>query len=142
MNNHKHMLKEIAKFAAGLITADFLAGLWLLYSNIGPLDFWGITFTSSILKAWMIFDIILLATLIHYAWHADVHTPSIRQKTLFIVVGIIMGIVGLAHLSRIIFGVSVNIGGWIAPFWLSWIGAIVALYLSYASFRFAIHSKK
>lgn len=142
MNNHKHVLKEIAKFSAGLITADFLVGLWLLHSNMTPLDFWGIAFTPSGVEAWMIFDIILLALLVHYAWCANVHAPSIKQKTLFIVVGIILGIVGLAHFLRIVFGVSVEIGGWTAPLWLSWIGTIVALYISYASFRFAASSRK
>ncbi|HTK33359.1 MAG TPA: hypothetical protein VL335_02305 [Candidatus Paceibacterota bacterium] len=142
MNNHRHILKEIAKFATGLVTADFIVALWLLDSTIRPLNFWGVTFTPSILEAGMAFDIILLAILIHYAWHADVHTPSMRQRTLFIVVGVIMGIVGLAHLFRLIFGVSIDIGNWAAPFWLSWIGTIVALYISYTSFRFAAHSRK
>lgn len=142
MNIHKHVLREIAKFAAGLVAADFLFGFWALSSDIGPLNFWGIAFTPGAVEAWMAFDIILLAILIHYAWHADVHAPSIRQKTLFIVVGIIMGIVGLAHLLRLVFGVSIDIGGWMAPFWLSWIGTIVALYISYASFRFAAQAKR
>lgn len=53
-----------------------------------------------------------------------------------------MGIVGLAHLLRLIFGISINIGGWVAPFWLNGIGTTVALYVSYASFRFAAHTKK
>ncbi|MDD5318706.1 MAG: hypothetical protein PHF79_02710 [Candidatus Pacebacteria bacterium] len=142
MNNHRHALKEIAKFATGLVTADFFVGLWFLTSNIGPLNFWGISFTPSAVEAWMIFDIILIAILVHYAWHADIHTPSMKQKTLFIVVGIIMGIVGLAHLLRLAFGISIDIGGWAAPFWLSWIGTLVALYISYSSFRFAVHTKK
>ncbi len=141
MNKHKHALKEIAKFAAGLVTADFIVGLYLLNSNSGPLNFFGITFTSSILIAWMIFDIILLAVLVHYAWHADVHTPSLKQKTLFVIIGIIMCVVGLAHLLRLVFGISINVGGLAVPFWLSWIGTVVALYISYASFRFAMHSR-
>jgi membrane protein CcdC involved in cytochrome C biogenesis len=144
MKNHKHVLKEIAKFATGLITADFLIGFWLLLNpSITPLNFLGITsFTPPILEAGMVFDILLLGILVHYAWHADIHTPSIKQKNLFVVVGIIMGIVGLAHLFRIIFGINIDIGEWAVPFWLSWVGTVVALYISYASFRFAIHRKK
>lgn len=141
MNDHKHMLKEAAKFAAGLITADFLVGLWVLSSNYGPLNFWGIAFTPSAVEAWMVFDAAVLILLVHYAWHVDVYTPSIKQKNLFILIGSITGVVGVAHLLRLIFGVSVDIGGWVAPFWLSWIGTMVALYVSYASFRFAQHKK-
>lgn len=137
-NHHKNVLREISKFATGLVTADFLVGAWLLSSSLTPINFWGVTFTSSMLWAWMIFDLVLLAILIHYAWHADVHTPSIRQKTLFIVVGIVTGVVSLAHLLRILFGVSIDIGGWQFPIWLSWLAVIAALLISYSSFRFAM----
>lgn len=142
MNDHKHLLREIAKFASGLITADFLVGMWFLYSHSVPLNFWGIAFTPSVIEAWMVFDIALLIILVHYAWHAEILAPSVREKTLLNIVGSIMGVVGVAHLLRLIFGVSINIGGWMAPFWLSWLGTTVALYVSYASFKFAAHTRK
>jgi len=47
--------------------------------------------------------------------------------TLFLVVAII-------HLLRIIFGWSVEIGGLSIPFWVSWLGVLVAGALAYLGF--------
>jgi hypothetical protein len=142
MNNHRHFLQEFSKFASGLIAADFLFGVWLYASSSLPLTFWGTTWSSSTVMAWMIFDVILFLILIHYAWHAEVHAPSIKQRNLFLVIGYIIGIIALAHLLRLIFGISIDIGGWQAPFWLSWVAVIVAAYISYSSFVFAGRVKK
>jgi hypothetical protein len=129
MNTHKHFLREMSKFAAGLVAADFLTGLWFLISGTLPIILFGATWTA--------FDILLLLVLIHYGWYADVHSPSIKQKNLFRTVGIIIGIVALMHFLRLAFAVSVNIGGWEAPYWMSWVSTIVGACISYASFRFA-----
>jgi len=92
--------------------------------------------------AWIDFDIILAAILIYYGWHAEIHAPSLSQKKFFMLVGIIIGIVGLAHLFRLVLGVSVAIAGWPVPFWLSWVGVLAAFFISYSSFRFAMQAKK
>ena len=47
--------------------------------------------------------------------------------TLFLVVAIM-------HLLRIIFGWSVEIGGLNIPFWVSWLGVLVAGALAYFGF--------
>ena len=47
--------------------------------------------------------------------------------TLFLVVAIM-------HLLRIIFGWSVEIGGLSIPFWVSWLGVLVAGALAYFGF--------
>ncbi len=60
-----------------------------------------------------------------------------HKKTYYVLIGIILGIVSLAHLARAIWGVSVVIDGWMIPIWLSWVGFVVAGYISYISFRFA-----
>lgn len=137
MNTHKHLLREISKFASGLVVADFITGLWLQYSHLLPLHIVGVVFESTTVLTWMIVDIILFFILMHYAWHADVHTPSLKQKNLFIGIGVITGVIALIHLARIFFGVSLNIGGWEFPYWLSGIAVAVASYISYASFRFS-----
>jgi len=43
-------------------------------------------------------------------------------------------VVGLMHLSRLIMDWNVILGGWMIPQWVSIVGAIVALWLSYQGF--------
>jgi hypothetical protein len=52
-------------------------------------------------------------------------------------VGTLFAIVALAHLLRIFYGWSVNIGPWNIPVWVSIVGAVVAAYLSYSAFKLA-----
>lgn len=141
MTHHKHMLREVAKFATGMVAADFLIGVWLIGSDILPRDFLGVNLTPSFLAAWLVFDLVLIVILIHYAWHADIFSPTSTQKNIFVIVGIATGVIALLHLYRIVFGVSVVIGGWEAPLWLSGIGTVVAGYVSYASFKFVSKSR-
>jgi hypothetical protein len=136
MNTHKHFLRELSKFASGLIVADFLIGLWLLMAVPLPVTLFSILWPASTIMAWMVFDVLLFLILIHYGWHADIHTPSVTQKKFFLLIGIITGLVALVHLLRLVFGISLEIGGWQAPYWMSWIATIVAACISYTSFRF------
>ncbi|MBU6231751.1 MAG: hypothetical protein KGI45_02920 [Patescibacteria group bacterium] len=138
----KHQkLHDLAKFAAGLVLADFICGWWMSTSNLLPQNFLGATITSSMILPWMIFDAALFIILVHYGWHIG-RTPTLRTRTYFAFVGTIMGIVALAHLVRLFSSAEVNIAGWIVPLWLSWIGVAVAAYLSYMSFRLAVSMKK
>lgn len=86
---------------------------------------------------WMGFDLFALLVLVHYSWHPKALEPHASSRALFSVVGVIMGAVAIVHFLRLIFGWSVVIGGWDAPLWISWIGIIVAGYISYASFHLA-----
>jgi len=43
--------------------------------------------------------------------------------------GGIFGFVALLHLTRIVFHVPVQIGGWTAPFWISWGGFVATAVL-------------
>jgi hypothetical protein len=43
-------------------------------------------------------------------------------------------VVAVAHLMRIILGWQVEVGGWSIPFWVSWLGVLVAGALSYFGF--------
>ncbi len=58
------------------------------------------------------------------------------HKNYYIILGCVLGIVSLAHLVRAVFGISLIVGGWSVPIWLSWLAFVVAGYLSYTSFRF------
>lgn len=137
MTSHKHVLKEVAKFASGLVVGDILALLWIAGVGLLPFNFWGMTFTAQMVTPAVIFDLLFLAVLVHYGWQAEVRAPSIKQRTFFTVVGWILTIVSLAHLMRVIFNVPVELGTVYVPFWLSWMGFIIAAYLAYASFHFA-----
>jgi len=37
----------------------------------------------------------------------------------------LFAIVSLAHLLRLIYGWNMNIGGWVVPMWISWVGFVV-----------------
>ena len=136
-NRHINTLRELSKFAAGLIAADFFTGAWLYFSDMLPMDFLGLSISPEGAIFWMIFDVLIFLLLVHYAWHTVIPSPSIHQKNFYKLVGTLLGIVAILHLLRLIFGVEIQIGSWSAPLWLSWIGTIVTGYLSYASFKFA-----
>jgi len=140
---HTQRLREIAKFAAGLVTGDLLAGLWFLVAGSLPQTFFGILITTQTAWLWIGFDVFILLVLFHYAWGPELLEPHASSRSLFFVVGVIMGIVAIVHFLRLVFGWAVVIGGWPAPMWVSWVGVIVAAYISYASFHFAAkHGKK
>ena len=138
---HKLFLKEIAKFASGLVAADFICGAWLHASNLPPINFLWTVWTPSAISMWMVFDVILFFILVHYGWSAEIKNPSIRHKSYFVLVGIITGVVALIHLARVIFGFGAEVNGRDIPMWFSWLGILVAGFVSYASFRFAARSK-
>jgi hypothetical protein len=46
----------------------------------------------------------------------------------------VFAVVAVAHLLRIVFGWSVEIGDWSVPFWMSWLGVLVPGALAYFGF--------
>ncbi len=140
MKVHKK-LQELGKVGVGLVLADIICGIWLYFSKLLPISFFGLTFTSSSIMPWMILDIVVLILLAHYSWNIELPIKSLRHKVFILAVGVIFGIVSLAHIFRIVFGVDIVIGSFYLPVWLSWIGTIVAAYLSYMSFHFALKRK-
>lgn len=132
---HRH-LHDAAKFAAGLVVADFFSLIWYAQSGMFPLQFLGVDFNTDILVPGLIFDFALILILIHYGWNIG-KIPRIRESAYLVVAGCIFSVVALAHLWRIFGNVQVQIDGWDAPLWLSWFGVIVTTYLAYASFVFA-----
>lgn len=138
MKKHIIVLRELSKFFSGIIAADFLVGVWLYFENLLPMKFLGINISPEIAILGMIFDLLLLCILIHYAWNISLPS-SIQQKNWLWVIGILLGVVSLLHLLRLIFNIDITIDNWTFPFWLSWVGTIITAYLSYMSFRFAHH---
>ncbi len=141
MTKHKNNLREVAKFASGLMVGDFLVGVWFAAGGMLPMRFMGITFTAPMVAFWMVFDIVAIALLIYYGWHAEVHSPTVRQRSFFIAVGILLSVVAVAHFLRVLFAVALEIGTWPVPFWISWVAAIVTAFLAYTSFAFASQRK-
>lgn len=134
-------LHEIAKFASGVIFADFLFAWWVGSTGWLPIKEAGVIWSQSNIAPTLIFDIAVFIILVHYGWHLG-KTPTLRSRSYFLVVGIILGVVALAHLVRIFSGSDFVILGWAAPLWLSWVGVIVATYLAYMSFHLAVTFKK
>lgn len=61
-------LREIAKFAAGLVAGDLLFGLSLILAGSLPQPVFGLWITGQIAWLWIGFDAVLLFGLFHYAW--------------------------------------------------------------------------
>jgi uncharacterized protein involved in cysteine biosynthesis len=57
-----------------------------------------------------------------------------NQKTYVTLTATLFLVVALMHLLRIIFGWSVEIGSLSIPFWVSWLGILVAGALAYFGF--------
>ena len=60
--------REIAKFLSGLITGDFLVGVWLYQAGDLPMSFLGFRITNAFVPWWLIIDVVLFAILVYYAW--------------------------------------------------------------------------
>lgn len=132
----KKTLREISKFASGLVAADFLCGLWLYTSKFLPVYFWGVFVTQQFALGWMVFDVLLFAVLVHFGWRSE--RPRTNPEKLFHqVAGVIFALVALLHFSRILFGWQLDIGGLTIPYWLNGLGTVIAAFLAYASFRLA-----
>lgn len=135
-------LRDLAKFGAGLIAADFLIGIWMLMKGFFPVAFLGVSWTANTALAWLVFDVFLFVILVIYGWHITDKNHTKMQKAFFQCVGVLLGIVGLLHLARIFLSLDMTLGGWAVPYWLNALGALVTLFLSYASFHFASGKKK
>lgn len=139
MSEHRHHknLRRFAKLAAFFVLADLVAVLWLASTGYFPLDVLGITFPETSVLPLAVFDIAILIILVHFGWHITLPVQSPTEKNLLVIAGVVFGVVSLAHLLRLAFGLDIVIGSFYAPGWLSWVGIIITGYLSYSSFHFA-----
>ncbi|HLC66697.1 MAG TPA: hypothetical protein VJK52_03590 [Candidatus Nanoarchaeia archaeon] len=53
-----------------------------------------------------------------------------QDRNLHLVAAVIFGIVTLVHAIRLAANLPLTVGTWRAPLWLSWLGVVVAGYLS------------
>jgi hypothetical protein len=58
----------------------------------------------------------------------------LNRKTYMTLTATLFLVVAIVHLLRIIFGWQVEIGGLSIPFWVSWLGVLVAGVLAYFGF--------
>lgn len=137
----RHTLQEWAKFAAGVVAADFLWLLWFSQLGAFPVQFYGMSLTGDMVFPALIFDIAVFIILVHYGWSIG-KIPSVRERTYLMVAGVIFTIVSLAHLWRLFSSAPLVLGSWEVPLWLSWIGVMVAVYLAYTSFHLAMRLRK
>jgi hypothetical protein len=137
-NNSLH---EIAKFAAGLVAADFFWLVWFSQQHVKSAVFFGATMTQDMVLPSIIFDIAVFLMLTHYAWNIGT-IPHLRERAYMLVAGTIFTIVAAGHIWRIFTQADLTIMDWTAPLWLSWIGVAVAIYLAYSSFYFSARLKK
>ncbi|HVS79555.1 MAG TPA: hypothetical protein VHF05_01120 [Candidatus Paceibacterota bacterium] len=134
---HTRTLRELAKFASGLIMGDILCGLGFYFGGYLPITFLGISFDAQTVVAWLIFDVLLFAFLVHYGWNTKDRSHTSREKKFLAIAGVLFTAVALAHLSRIVFGWNLTLGSWEVPYWLNGLGTIATAFLAYASFHFA-----
>jgi hypothetical protein len=59
------------------------------------------------------------------------------QRYMLILVGVIFLLVAAVHVVRVFLDVSVVIGGWVLPVWISVPAALVLILLAYLCFRAA-----
>jgi len=59
------------------------------------------------------------------------------QKTFSLVATVFFVLVAVMHALRVFFGWNVEVNGWIAPMWVSWVALVVALCLSAEGIRLA-----
>lgn len=135
-----HSLQEVAKFAAGVVAADFLWLLWFSQQHLQSIQFFGMSVTSDMLLPNLIFDIAMFLILVHYAWHIG-KIPAMRERSYIFLAGCIFTLVAVMHLWRVFTGADLMIGNWDAPVWLSWFGLSVSTYLAYMSFHLAARMK-
>lgn len=138
---NKRSLQEISKFLAGLVVADLITEVWLATSGMLPVHFLGASFGPETVVPAVIFDLALLMVLVHYGWHIG-KIPAPREHTYLVVAGAVFTVVALAHVWRIFASGELVLLGWEVPLWLSWFGVILAAYMAYASFRFALHPSR
>jgi hypothetical protein len=138
---HHRSLRELAKFASGLVAADLATTLWFAYSGLLPVTTMGITMTETMVWPAIVFDAAALAFLVHYGWRIG-DIPSLRERSYLLLAGLVFAAVAIVHFARILFDIDVNVMGYEAPHWISWTASIAAAYLSYMSLHLAARLKR
>ncbi len=130
----KHFSREIAKFLAGVITANLMMLWWLAAEKMLPVQVLGTIWTEEALAPGLTFDLALILILIYYGWNVG-RIPALRERAYLLITGAIFSLSAAAHLARLFFDqVNVVVIGWAVPLWPSWLMIIISAYLAYVSF--------
>jgi hypothetical protein len=140
MKKDHYLLRELSKFFAGIIAADIIVGLWTLMHHVYAFPFLGMMFSPPPVYTWITVDFLLFVFLIHYGWKLSLPLKH-PQKVFFVMAGTVFLIVAGLHLLRIMFGISLSIGGVAIPYWLNVLGVIVTTFLGYVSLSFAFQKR-
>lgn len=127
----------MAKVGTGLIIADLISVIWLGSAGFFPLTILGVTWTASAIVPIVVFDALLALLLLHFGWNVKLPVRSPGERGLLLIAGGVFAIVSVLHLLRLAFGWSVVLGPFIVPAALSWLGFLIAAYLSYSCLHFA-----
>lgn len=60
--------RELAKFLSGLITGDFIVGLWFYAAGESPINFFGMRIPANLVLLWMLIDVVIFILLVRFAW--------------------------------------------------------------------------
>lgn len=134
---HK-LLRDLAKVGVGLFIADFVSVIWFGTAGFFPLTILGVTWTADALLPIALFDIGAIVLLAHWGWNLKLPVRSPSERNLLFLAGTVFFVVAALHLLRLAFGWNVLLGSFDVPLWLSWFGVLLAGYLSYSSFHFAL----
>lgn len=139
---NQHTLREVAKVGAGLVIADLVSVIWMNAVGLLPLTILGVTWTSTAVLPIVVFDSALLILLVHYGWNTSLPIKSPTEKWMLVIAGTIFLAVAILHLTRLAFGWAFILGEFVVPTWLSWVGVLLAMYMSQASFHFALRPRR
>ena len=65
-----------------------------------------------------------------------------NNRAFSLIAGTIFGIIAFAHLLRVLMAMSITVGEWIVPMWLSWVAVLIGGSLSYVGLRYASTVRK
>ncbi len=63
-----------------------------------------------------------------------------ESKNYCAVSGVLFALVSIAHLLRIVYGMSIQVDEYVVPMFVSWIGFILPAGLGFWAFRISLHS--
>ena len=63
-----------------------------------------------------------------------------EYKNYCVVSGVLFSLVAIAHLLRIVYGMSIQVDEYLVPMFVSWIGLLVQAGLAFWSFRISLDS--
>lgn len=132
--------RDVAKFGAGVIFADFVSAVWAVNAGVLPIEFLGYTITADVIVPTLIFDAAVFIILVHYGWHIG-KMPTLRERNYLLFAGGIFSIVAVVHLANVFASADITVLGWTLPVWLSWLGITLATYLAFMSFHLARKTK-